>query len=97
MSTPMARMQAHLLPAVAKFERELTRERVRAGLANARARGKRVIRPNATPRLVNKGVFLIKQGMTYQQAAEQSGVSISTLLRARREGKAAPDSRKTGR
>jgi uncharacterized protein YerC len=46
---------------------------------------------------VNKGVFLIKQGMTYQQAAEQSGVSISTLLRARREGKAAPDSRKTGR
>jgi hypothetical protein len=27
--------------------------------------------------------------MTYQQAAEQSGVSISTLLRARRKGNAA--------
>jgi hypothetical protein len=45
--------------------------------------------PNATPRLVNKGLSLIRQGMTYQQAAEQSGVSISTLLRARRKGKAA--------
>jgi DNA invertase Pin-like site-specific DNA recombinase len=89
MSTPVGRMQAHLLSAVAEFERELIRERVRSGLANARARGKRLGRPNATPRLVNKGLTLIRQGMTYQQAAEQSGVSISTLLRARRKGKAA--------
>ena len=73
MSTPMGRMQAHLLSAVAEFERELIRERVRSGLANARARGKRLGRPNATPRLVNKGLSLIKQGMTYQEAAEQSG------------------------
>lgn len=52
-------------------------------------RGKRLGRPNATPRLVNKGLTLIRQGMTYQQATEQSGVSISTLLRAHRKGKAA--------
>jgi DNA invertase Pin-like site-specific DNA recombinase len=56
MSTPVGRMQAHLLLAVAEFERELIRERVRSGLANARARGKRLGRPNATPRLVNKGL-----------------------------------------
>jgi len=73
MSTPVGRMQAHLLSAVAEFERELIRERVRSGLANARARGKRLGRPNATPRLVNKGLSLIRQGRTYQQAAEQSG------------------------
>jgi putative DNA-invertase from lambdoid prophage Rac len=97
MSTPMGRMQAHVLSAVAEFERELIRERVRSGLANARARGTRLGRPNAIPRLENKGLSLIRQGMTYQEAAEQSGVSISTLLRARRKGKAAPDSRKTGR
>ncbi|WP_279571366.1 recombinase family protein [Paraburkholderia sp. BL10I2N1] len=89
MSTPVGRMHAHLLSAIAEFERELIRERVRSGLANARARGKRLGRPNATPRLVNKGLTLIRQGKTYQQAAEQSGVSISTLLRARRKGKAA--------
>jgi len=39
MSTPVGRMQAQLLSAVAEFERELIRERVRSGLANARARG----------------------------------------------------------
>ncbi|CAE6887483.1 recombinase family protein [Paraburkholderia domus] len=89
MSTPGGRMQAHLLSAVAEFERELIRKRVRSGLAHARARGKRLGRPNATPRLVNKGLSLIRQGVTYQQAAEQSGVSISTLLRARRKGNAA--------
>ncbi|WP_410856161.1 recombinase family protein [Paraburkholderia sp. SIMBA_054] len=85
----MGRMQAQLLSAVAEFERELIRERVRSGLANARVKGKRLGRPNATPRLVNKGLSLIRQGITYQQAAEQSGGSISTLLRARRKGKAA--------
>jgi putative DNA-invertase from lambdoid prophage Rac len=69
----VGRMQAHLLSAVAEFERELIRERVRSGLGNARAKGLRLGRPNATPRLVNKGLSLIKQGMTYQEAAEQSG------------------------
>jgi DNA invertase Pin-like site-specific DNA recombinase len=88
MSTPVGRMQAHLLSAVAEFERELIRERVRSGLANARAKGKRLGRPNATPRLVNKGLSLIRQGMTFEHAAEQSGVSVSTLLRARRKGNA---------
>jgi putative DNA-invertase from lambdoid prophage Rac len=97
MSTPVGRMQAHLLSAVAQFEGELIRERVRSGVANARAREKRLGRPNATPRVVNKGLSLIRQGTTYQQAAEQSGVSISTLLRARRKGNAAPDGRKLSR
>jgi putative DNA-invertase from lambdoid prophage Rac len=87
-----------LLSAVAEFERELVRERVRSGLANARARGRRLGRPNATPRLVNKGLSLIKQGMTYQEAAEQSSEHFHATARPQeRQGRAAPDSRKTGR
>jgi hypothetical protein len=55
--------------------------------------GKRLGRPNATPRPVIKDLPLIRQAMTYQQAAEHSGVSIPTPLRA--AGKATrPDSRK---
>ncbi|WP_215867939.1 recombinase family protein [Acidithiobacillus ferriphilus] len=76
------------LSAVAEFERELIRERVRSGLANARAKGKRLGRPCATARQVDKGLSLIKQGVTYQAAAKQSGVSISTLLRAHRKTRA---------
>ncbi|MDX5936846.1 recombinase family protein [Acidithiobacillus thiooxidans] len=45
MSTPMGRMMAHLLSAVAEFERELIRERVRSGLANARAKGNAWVGP----------------------------------------------------
>lgn len=96
MSTPMGRMLAHFLSAVAEFERELIRERVRSGLANARAKGVRLGRPNAKPRLVNKGLSLIRQGITYQDAAEQSGVSISTLMRARRKAKATVGTQKIG-
>jgi putative DNA-invertase from lambdoid prophage Rac len=46
-------------------------------------------RPNATPRLVNKGLSLIRQGMTFEHAAEQSRVSVLTLLRARSKGNSA--------
>jgi hypothetical protein len=60
-----------------------------SGLADARAKAKRLGRPTATPRLVNKGLSLIRQGMTFEHAAGQSGVSVSTLLRARRKGNAA--------
>lgn len=72
MSTPMGRMMAHLLLVVAEFERELILERVRSGLANARAKGKRLGRPCASERQVevDKGFSLIKQGVTHQAAAK---------------------------
>lgn len=83
MTTSMARMLAHFLGAVAEFERELIRERVRSGLANARAKGKRLGRPEAVTVLVNDGLALLEQGETYREAARKSGVSVSTLLRVR--------------
>ena len=86
MTTPMGRMLAHFLGAIAEFERELIRERVRSGLANARAKGKRLGRPRATPILVDQGLALIDQGETYREAARKCGISVSTLLRARRKG-----------
>lgn len=46
MTTPMGRMLAHFLAAVAEFERELIREHVRSGLANAKAKGKSLGRPS---------------------------------------------------
>jgi DNA invertase Pin-like site-specific DNA recombinase len=43
--SPAGRLTYHVLSAVAEFERELLRERVRAGLAQARRNGKRLGRP----------------------------------------------------
>ncbi len=44
-TTATGQLMFHLLAAFAEFERELIRERVKAGLANARAKGKRLGRP----------------------------------------------------
>jgi DNA invertase Pin-like site-specific DNA recombinase len=39
LSTPSGRLMFHVVAAMAEFERELIRERVRSGIANARAKG----------------------------------------------------------
>ena len=41
-SNPTARLLLHILASVAEFERELIRERVRAGIRNAKHRGKQL-------------------------------------------------------
>src|SRR6202050_1349013 len=45
LTTPAGRAMAGLLAVFAEFEREILRERTRAGLANARQNGKRLGRP----------------------------------------------------
>ena len=49
-TTPAGTFVFHILAAVAQSERETTVERVRAGLRNARAKGKRLGRPTKTCR-----------------------------------------------
>lgn len=46
-TTPSGQLLFHVVGAVAQFERDLISERVRAGLAHARAMGKRIGRPAA--------------------------------------------------
>ena len=45
LSTPHGKLIAQILASMAEFERELIRERVRSGLAHARAKGKIFGRP----------------------------------------------------
>jgi len=49
LSTAAGKMFAHILAAMANFERERIRERTLLGLARARAQGKRLGRPRKTP------------------------------------------------
>ena len=46
-TTPAGKLQMHILAAIAEFERARIAERVRAGLTRARAKGKRLGRPQA--------------------------------------------------
>src|SRR5271166_6657592 len=45
LTTPAGRMMFHVIGAMAEFERELIRERVRAGVAHARSKGQKLGRP----------------------------------------------------
>jgi DNA invertase Pin-like site-specific DNA recombinase len=80
-TTPAGRLQLHVLAALAEFERARIAERVRAGLARAKANGKRLGRPQ---RAVPAGRVASVAHLSVREAAAQLGVSASTLKRWRR-------------
>ena len=57
LSTPSGRLMFQIIGAMAEFERALIQERVRAGLRNARAEGRRLGRPR-----VIVDVFFTRRG-----------------------------------
>lgn len=77
-STPTGKMVFTVLGAVAELERSLIAERVRAGLRNARAKGKRLGRPRAT---VDRAriTALRAQGLSWAKIGERLGVSEGTV------------------
>jgi len=89
-TTPGGRLVFHIFGALAEFERELIRERTQAGLAAARARGRKGGRPRKlTGRQVTTARTLLKDSEhTVTGVAEMLGVSRNTLYRALREDEA---------
>jgi DNA invertase Pin-like site-specific DNA recombinase len=73
----------HVLGAVAQFERDLILERMRAGLAAARRRGKKLGPPMKwSPDMVAKArTLMTKDGLNADDAAKVLGVSRRTLFR----------------
>jgi DNA invertase Pin-like site-specific DNA recombinase len=83
LATPHGRMMATVLAGVAEFERELIAERVRSGLAAAKARGKRLGRqPGQRPksdRLAPKVLALVAQKRSYRLIGRELGLSKNTV------------------
>jgi DNA invertase Pin-like site-specific DNA recombinase len=80
-STPAGRMVFTVLGAVAELERSLIAERVRAGLRNARANGKRLGRPRKIVDAKRIG-RLRAQGVPWRKIARQMECSARTARRA---------------
>jgi DNA invertase Pin-like site-specific DNA recombinase len=80
-STPAGKMVFTVLGAVAELERSLTVERVRAGLRNARAKGKTLGRPRVTVDAA-KIASLRAMGACWQTITRQLGISAGTAKRA---------------
>src|SRR3954462_10032474 len=86
-TTPMGRLFFHVIGSFAEFERDVIVERVRAGLANARAKGKRLGRPVRDPAAEQRVLALKRdEGLSLRQIAAREGLSPSgvrkMLLRA---------------
>jgi DNA invertase Pin-like site-specific DNA recombinase len=77
-STPAGKMVFTVLGAVAELERSLIVERVRAGLRNARAKGKRLGRPRVALDAV-RIARLRAQGHAIREIADELGYSRSLV------------------
>jgi DNA invertase Pin-like site-specific DNA recombinase len=77
-STPAGKMVFTVLGAVAELERSLIVERVRAGLRNARAKGKRLGRPRVALDAV-RIARLRAQGRSIREIADELGYSRSLV------------------
>lgn len=81
LSTASGRLMFQIIGAMAEFERSLIQERVRAGLALARARGRRLGRPGKTidlPRVLG----LRGEGKTWTEIASLTATPLRSIYRA---------------
>lgn len=80
-TTAMGELLFHIFGALAQYERSLIRERVLAGLAAARRRGRRGGRPRRLDaERVAAAQALLESGLTVSAAARSIGVPRSTLV-----------------
>jgi len=81
LTTPTGRAMTGLLAVFAEFERELLRERVTAGIAQARSEGGRHGRPKTAALRVDQIRGLKRQGLNHSQIARQLNIGRTSVRR----------------
>ena len=79
-SSPTGKLLFHFIGAFAEFERELIRERVMAGLENAKIKGKKLGRPSVkNDFIIDKAKAMRASGMSFRAIAKELRVSDGTV------------------
>jgi len=81
LTMPAGRAMAGLLAVFAEFEREVLRDRVRAGLAHARANGKRLGRPLTAALQSDQIRKLRRSGLSKSEIARQLNIGRTSVRR----------------
>jgi DNA invertase Pin-like site-specific DNA recombinase len=81
LTTPAGRAMATLLAVFAEFEREILRERVRAGLAHARKNGKKLGRPATAARHASEIRKLHRAGVSKSEIARRLEIGRTSVRR----------------
>jgi putative DNA-invertase from lambdoid prophage Rac len=90
LTTPSGRALAGMLAVFAEFERDILRDRVKAGIAQARKEGKPHGRPKTAAKLVPEMKKLRKEGVSKREIGKRLGVSRTSVIRLLRPRKRAP-------
>jgi DNA invertase Pin-like site-specific DNA recombinase len=77
-SSPAGKILFTMISAFAEFEREIIKERVRAGMEKAKSKGKILGRPKIPPFTIKTALDLKKQGLSYKTICKKLGISKST-------------------
>lgn len=88
MTTATGRLMAHMIGAFAEFESELIRERVKAGIATARQKGKRIGRKPAPPITLSRIIELHLEKKSIRAIAKATGTGLATVQRTIKDYKA---------
>ena len=80
LSTASGRLMFNIIGAMAEFERALIQERVKAGIRNARAKGKRIGRPRKLVDVLELD-RLRKQGFGWKKIANELNLGVGTVMR----------------
>jgi DNA invertase Pin-like site-specific DNA recombinase len=84
-TTPAGRLLFQVTGAFAEFERSMIRQRVNAGLARAKAQGKRLGRPQVDHRVATRVRAELTKGTGILKTAKTLGIGVGTVQRIKRE------------
>ena len=76
-STPAGKILFTMISAFAEFERAIIRERVKAGMDKAKARGAKIGRPKIPPFTKESVIELKRAGLSYKEIVEKTKISKS--------------------
>ena len=78
-TTPTGELIFHVMASLAQFESSLISQRVKAGMARAKAQGKRISRPPLPIQQQQEIFELQKQGLSMNKISKQLGIAYGTV------------------
>ena len=100
LSTPQGKLITSMMAALVEFERDLLRERVRSGIAAAKARGmpfgRRIGQRPKADRLAPKVLRLVEEGRSYRDIAQEAKLRKNTVMSIVHRNRIAPCQAATG-
>lgn len=82
-TTPTGELIFHVMASLAQFESSLISQRVKAGMARAKAQGKHIARPPLAKHLQTKILALQKEGLSMNKISKTLGIAYGTVYNYR--------------